>query len=98
MVHLGKTFSAHRLPHQGAFQSYVLDVPVARPRYLETTGLGAAFATGLAVVEEVGRVWESDTVWRPRMERAERERVWRGWNKAVKRRLNWLEEFRPSTP
>ena len=57
------------------FQSDVLDVPVVRPRYLETTGLGVAFAARLAVVEKVGRIWESDTVWRPRMERAERERV-----------------------
>ena len=71
---------------------------MVRPRYLKTTGLGTAFAAGLAVVEEVGRMWESDTVWRPRMERAKRERVRICWNKAVKRRLNWLEEFCPSTP
>ena len=31
------------------FQSDILNVPVVRPRILETTALGAAYAAGLAV-------------------------------------------------
>ena len=31
------------------FQADILDVPVVRPRTLETTALGAAYAAGLAV-------------------------------------------------
>mmetsp|Transcript_10861 Transcript_10861/g.19668 ORF Transcript_10861/g.19668 Transcript_10861/m.19668 type:complete len:619 (-) Transcript_10861:138-1994(-) len=79
------------------FQSDVLDTPVVRPEYAETTGLGAAFAAGLAVgvwadVEEVSKMWKSDRVWKPEMVAAERERCWKGWNKAVKRSLNWLDD------
>lgn len=79
------------------FQSDILDVPVVRPEYLETTGLGAAFAAGLAVgvwadLDEVGRMWKSNTAWKPAMVAEERKRCWKGWNKAVKRSLNWLTE------
>mmetsp|Transcript_10908 Transcript_10908/g.23651 ORF Transcript_10908/g.23651 Transcript_10908/m.23651 type:complete len:602 (-) Transcript_10908:162-1967(-) len=77
------------------FQSDILDTPVVRPEYLETTALGAAFAAGLAVgawsdMEEVGKMWKVNTVWKPKMVTAERERCWKGWNKAVKKSLNWL--------
>lgn len=63
----------------------------------ETTGLGAAFAAGLAVgvwadVEEVGKLWKSDMLWQPKMVNSERERCWKGWNKAVKKSLNWLDD------
>lgn len=79
------------------FQSDCLDCPVVRPEYLETTGLGAAFAAGLAVgvwvdLDEVGKMWKADTMWKPTMLVAERERCWKGWNKAVKKSLNWLTE------
>jgi len=79
------------------FQSDVLDTPVVRPEYLETTGIGAAFAAGLAVgvwsdLEEVRKMWKADTIWRPTMVASERERCWKGWNKAVKRSLNWLDD------
>lgn len=79
------------------FQCDILDVPVVRPEYLETTGLGAAFAAGLAVgiwsdLEEVGKMWKSNKVWTSKMDEAERKRVWKGWNKAVKKSLNWLDD------
>mmetsp|Transcript_5438 Transcript_5438/g.12385 ORF Transcript_5438/g.12385 Transcript_5438/m.12385 type:complete len:611 (-) Transcript_5438:312-2144(-) len=79
------------------FQSDILDVPVVRPEYLETTGLGVAFAAGLAVgvwedIDEVGNMWKADTMWKPMMLTTERERCWKGWNKAVKKSLNWLDE------
>lgn len=79
------------------FQSDVLDAPVVRPECLETTGLGAAFAAGLAVgvwsdLEEVHAMWKADTTWTPSMTVAERDRCWKGWKKAVKRSLNWLED------
>lgn len=69
------------------FQSDVLDTPVVRPEYSETTGLGAAFAAGIAVgvwadVADVSKMWKSDTIWKPKMVAAERERCWKGWGKA----------------
>ena len=78
------------------FQSDILNVPVVRPEYLETTGLGAAFAAGLAVrvwedLNEISKMWRADTTWKPNMPPTERERCWKGWNKAVERSLNWLD-------
>ena len=79
------------------FQSDILDVPVVRPEYLETTGLGAAFAAGLAVgvwkdLTEVSKMWKANCMWKPTMAPDERARCWAGWNKAVNRSLNWLTE------
>ena len=76
------------------FQSDVLDVPVVRPEYLETTGLGAAFAAGLTVgvwrdLKEVGKMWKADKVWKVKMAAEERERYWKGWKKAVTKSLSW---------
>ena len=79
------------------FQSDILDVPVVRPEYLETTGLGAAFAAGLAVgvwkdTSTIGKMWKVNCIWKPKMEAGERTRCWKGWNKAVKKSLNWLDD------
>jgi glycerol kinase len=79
------------------FQSDILDVPVIRPEFLETTGMGAAFAAGLAVgvwgrLDEIGKMWQADTMWKPRMNDAEREALWKGWNKALQKSLNWVDE------
>jgi glycerol kinase len=78
------------------FQSDILGVPVIRPECLETTGLGAAFAAGLAVrvwgdLDEISKMWRADTTWKPTMLASERERCWKGWNKAVEKSLNWLD-------
>lgn len=79
------------------FQSDTLDAPVVRPECLETTGLGAAFAAGLAAgvwhdLEEIRGLWKADVTWTPSMAVEERDRCWRGWQKAVKRSLDWAEE------
>ena len=68
------------------YQSDTLNAPVVRPQYLETTGLGAAFAAGLAVgiwkdLDELGKMWKSDKTWKPSMTSVERDRCWKGWNK-----------------
>jgi len=77
------------------FQSDILNVPVVRPEYLETTGLGAAFAAGIEVgvwedMNEVGKMWKKNCMWTPSMETQERARCWKGWSKAVKKSLNWI--------
>ena len=79
------------------FQSDILNVPVVRPEHLETTGMGAAFAAGLAVgvwksLEEIGRMWAANTKWNPNMDDKEREKSWKGWNKAVQKSMHWLED------
>mgnify|MGYP002381451073 CR=1 FL=1 len=54
------------------FQSDILGVPVVRPRVIETTALGAAYAAGLAVgywrsTAEITANWGVDKRWRPQM-------------------------------
>jgi glycerol kinase len=77
------------------FQSDILDVPVIRPTITETTALGAAYAAGLAVGywsdrEELRRNWSMDHTWEPRMGEEEREKAYRGWQKAVTRTFDWV--------
>ena len=79
------------------FQADVLDVDVVRPQVTETTALGAAYAAGLAVgywsgLEELRRNWREDRRWTPRMEGAERTRLYRNWNKAVTKALDWVDD------
>ncbi|KAL7517946.1 hypothetical protein ACHAWX_002819 [Stephanocyclus meneghinianus] len=79
------------------FQSDILNVPVIRPEHLETTGWGAALAAGLAVgvwndLNGVRKMWAVNTRWNPSMDDEERDKSWKGWNKAVQRSFNWLED------
>jgi glycerol kinase len=78
------------------FQADILNREVVRPVVQETTALGAAYAAGLAVgfyngVEELRGKWKSDRVWRPEMAQADRDRLYRGWKKAVTRSFDWIE-------
>jgi glycerol kinase len=78
------------------FQADILNREVVRPVVEETTALGAAYAAGLAVgfygsVEELRGKWRSDRVWRPEMAPADRDRLYRGWKKAVTRSFDWTE-------
>ncbi len=78
------------------FQADILGVPVIRPVVAETTALGAAYAAGLAVgfwdnPDDLRRNWAVDRVWEPQMDPETRERLYRGWLKAVERTLGWVE-------
>ena len=82
------------------FQADLLGVTVRRPVVAETTALGAAYLAGLAVgywqgLDDVTRNWALDREFRPAMPTAERDRILRGWHKAVARSLDWEE--RPGT-
>jgi glycerol kinase len=79
------------------FQADILGIPVIRPKIVETTALGAAYAAGLAVgfwkdTEEVGKYWAEDKRWEPQMDAAERERQLRLWKKAVTKSMDWVDE------
>jgi glycerol kinase len=79
------------------FQADILGVPVVRPAMAETTALGAAYAAGLAVgywsgLDELRRNWSEGRRWQPSMDAASRQRLLRGWRKAVTRTLDWVEE------
>ncbi|MGJ8454151.1 glycerol kinase GlpK [Pseudothermotoga sp. U03pept] len=79
------------------FQSDILGVPVERPEVNETTALGAAYLAGLATGywkdhEEIKRQWQIDRRFEPKMNQDEREKLYSGWKRAVKRATKWVEE------
>ncbi len=66
----------------------VTGVRVERPGIIETTALGAAYLAGLQIgmyasLDELGTRWVRDAVCRPEMPAAERQRMLRGWQRAV---------------
>jgi glycerol kinase len=78
------------------FQADILGVPVIRPKVAETTSLGAAYAAGLATelwskVDDLRANWAKDKEWRPQMPTDMRDKLYRGWLKAVTRTFDWLE-------
>ena len=78
------------------FQADILNVPVVRPKITETTALGAAYAAGLAVgywagSEDLKRNWGVDKRWEPNMDEARRAALYKRWQKAVTRSLDWVE-------
>jgi glycerol kinase len=78
------------------FQSDILDVPVVRPKITETTALGAAYAAGLAVGywrnrEDLVSNWAVDKRWKPQMPEERRGALYKSWQKAVGRSLDWIE-------
>ena len=79
------------------FQSDILGVPVHRPKVIETTALGAAYLAGLAVgfwrnMDEISEKWNVDRVFNPEMDEMHKEKIYKGWKKAVSRSLSWEEE------
>jgi glycerol kinase len=75
------------------FQSDILNVPVDRPKVIETTALGAAYLAGIAVgfweKDAIKENWKLDKTFKPEMAEAERTKLYKGWQKAVKRSMNW---------
>ena len=76
------------------FQADILNVPVHRPRVLETTALGAAYLAGLAVgfwkdMEEIKRNWAVDRAFTVQMDEAARTQRYAGWQKAITRAMDW---------
>lgn len=78
------------------FQADVLNRPVVRPAVQETTALGAAYAAGLAVgfyesTDELCAHWRVDRTWRPAMDSATRDTLFRMWKRAVTRTFDWID-------
>jgi glycerol kinase len=76
------------------FQADMLNVPVVRPRILETTALGAAYLAGLGVgywtsAEQLSTQWQAERVFEPKMERGRAASLLVGWRKAVERSKDW---------
>ena len=78
-------------------QADLSSMSVSRPRCVETTAMGAAYLAGLAVgywkdKEEVKKNWAIDRIFTPKIEDAKREKMLKGWKRAVKCARGWAKE------
>ena len=78
------------------FQSDLLDCEVLRPEIIETTAMGAGYLAGLQ-----SNIWDKDQIiknqkidrsFNPTINDSDREKMYRGWKKAVNRTFNWIEK------
>ena len=78
-------------------QADQLGVPVERPRIVETTGLGAAFAAGLGVgvwssTDELKETWSLDRRFDPAADREAADAAHVRWREAVERAKGWATD------
>lgn len=79
------------------FQADILGSGVRRPGCIETTAMGAAYLAGLAVGywndrEEIQKIWSLESSFEPSMEKEKRERLLKGWKRAVTCSFGWAGE------
>ena len=75
-------------------QADLTDVPVLRPKCVETTALGAAYLAGLAVgywkdLNDIQQNWKPDRLFNPQISDEDRSIQLKGWNKAISCATNW---------
>ncbi len=78
------------------FQADMLGVRLSRPRWVETTGLGAAYLAGLTVGfwkdrAEIASLRQEERLFMPGAERESYRDLYRGWRRAVKKSKGWLK-------
>ena len=79
------------------FQADITGTKVIRPIITETTALGAAYLAGLAVgfwksKEEITTKWCVSQAYEPQYDEDKKEKLYRGWKKAVTRAMAWEED------
>jgi len=78
------------------FQADILGVDVERPQIIETTALGAAYLAGIAVgyytMDNIKTHWLIDKKFSSAMDDSTRKTLYAGWQKAVKRTMDWEKE------
>lgn len=79
------------------FQADILNVPVVRPKDIETTSLGAAFMAGLGAgvwksFDEVKQICEVEKTFYPQMDDKTRNELYNGWKRAVEYSKGWLKK------
>ena len=77
-------------------QADVMGKEVVRPKVIETTALGAAYAAGLAIgawesPQDLRNNWHEDRRWSATQSDSSREEKYQLWKKAVERTLNWID-------
>ena len=77
------------------FQSNLINSEVLRPEIIESTAMGAGYLAGIS-----SSLWDKDKIisnqridkkFHPKIDSIKRNKLYIGWEKAVKRTLNWLE-------
>lgn len=79
------------------FQADILGGTVYRPKCIETTALGAAYLAGLATGyftsrEEIAENWQLEREFTHKMGDNTRERLLKGWKKAIRCALFWASD------
>ena len=74
------------------FLADILEMPVERPKVMETTALGAAYLAGLksglfGSIDDISAQWARDARFEPKMNHAARDELLAGWRKAIERTL-----------
>ncbi|HAK93778.1 MAG TPA: carbohydrate kinase, partial [Planctomycetes bacterium] len=85
------------------FQADILQVPVVRPKVIETTALGAAYLAGLAAGvwkdrDEVRSAWQADRTFEPRVAAAVAAHRRSRWAEALRRARDWEEHTAANPP
>lgn len=77
------------------FQADIEGVVVERPDVIESTAKGSAYMagimTGLWKKEEIIKNRRIDRIFEPTMDQQSRNRLYKGWKKAVDRTMGWLK-------
>ena len=78
------------------FQADILQIPIVRPKILETTALGAAYLAGLATgfwkdTGETSKQWQEDRRFEPQMPAAQASERLQKWQIAVEKSKAWAD-------
>jgi glycerol kinase len=78
------------------FQADILDVKIKLPRVKEATALGAAYLAGLATgffksLEEIKKLHSIEKIYKPKMDKNNRKKLYYEWQKAVSKARDWQE-------
>lgn len=79
------------------FQADILGAKIRRPKCIETTALGAAYLTGLAVgffkdLNEIRDNWQLASTFESSMAPSDRDNLLAGWRRAVKCAISYTDE------
>lgn len=77
------------------FQADILGAQVERPKVVESTAQGAAYLAGIQVglwkKEDIKRNRVVEKCFVPAMDADQRDKLYRGWKKAVQRTMGWID-------
>ena len=77
------------------FQADILGAEVERPEVIESTAMGAAYFAGIQIgwwkKEDIVKNRKIQKRFMPQMNESDRSRLYSGWQKAVERTMNWID-------